>query len=236
MTSAAGPPADPLEAIRGGVVVSSQVMDPRSPLDDPRILAAMASAAVLGGAVGARVAGPPTVAALRALEPGLPIIAITKRYDLGADNYITPVLADADELLDAGGSIIATQATVGTRPAEPFAQIVAHVHSRRALVMADIATAAEAAAAVDDGADAVGTTMVGYTEETRGWARPPVGLIEALASTLGVPVIAEGGLWTPADVAACFEAGAHAVVVGSAITAPERIVARMVKAGPGEQG
>ncbi|AMS05812.1 N-acetylmannosamine-6-phosphate 2-epimerase [Acidipropionibacterium acidipropionici] len=225
-----------LEQIRGGVVVSSQVMDPRSPLDDPRILAMLAQTGVLGGAVGARVAGPETVAELRAREPGLPIIAITKHYEFGTDNYITPLRADAEALVDAGGSVVAVQNTAGTRPAESFAEIADAVHSRGALVMADIATLDEARAAVRDGADMVGTTMFGYTGDTKGGARPPLALIGELVGALKAPVIAEGGLWTPEDVAACFAVGAHAVVVGSAVTAPERIVARMVAAAPRRGG
>jgi N-acylglucosamine-6-phosphate 2-epimerase len=60
-----GARTDVLDRIRGGVIISSQVMDPRSPLDDPETLAALAQTAVLGGAVGARVASAETAAALR---------------------------------------------------------------------------------------------------------------------------------------------------------------------------
>jgi N-acylglucosamine-6-phosphate 2-epimerase len=47
-----------------------------------------------------------------------------------------------------------------------------------------------------------------------------------------VPVIVEGGVWDPEAVAAAFAVGAHAVVVGSAVTDPERITRRMVAAVP----
>jgi N-acylglucosamine-6-phosphate 2-epimerase len=45
-------------------------------------------------------------------------------------------------------------------------------------------------------------------------------------------VIVEGGIWTPEHVAGSFEAGAYAVVCGSAITAPDIITERLVAAIP----
>ena len=45
-------------------------------------------------------------------------------------------------------------------------------------------------------------------------------MIGALARDAGVPVVAEGGIWTPEQLRSVFEAGAHTAVVGSAITRP----------------
>lgn len=44
-----------------------------------------------------------------------------------------------------------------------------------------------------------------------------------MARECSLPVIAEGRVRTPADVAACLERGAYAVCVGTAITHPTSI-------------
>jgi N-acylglucosamine-6-phosphate 2-epimerase len=98
--------------------------------------------------------------------------------------------------------------------------------------MADVATVADAQQAVADGADLVGTTMVGFTPATADATRPAIELVRELVAVLEVPVILDGSVWGPSDVAAGFAAGAHAVVAGSAVTAPERIMARKVAAAP----
>jgi N-acylglucosamine-6-phosphate 2-epimerase len=45
-----------------------------------------------------------------------------------------------------------------------------------------------------------------------------------------VPLIAEGKINTPEELAACIELGAHAAVVGGAITRPKQITERFVNA------
>jgi putative N-acetylmannosamine-6-phosphate epimerase len=96
--------------------------------------------------------------------------------------------------------------------------------------MADVATLAEGIAAAAAGADAVATTLSGYTGPVHA-ARddpPDLDLVEALAAAVGVPVVAEGRLWTPEQVAEALRRGAHAVVVGTAITNPRDITRRFV--------
>ncbi|WP_423066496.1 N-acetylmannosamine-6-phosphate 2-epimerase [Devosia sp. CN2-171] len=221
-----------LKRLERQLIVSSQAMDPRSPLKRPDILALMAEAAELGGAGGFRVDGAEVVRLLRP-RTTLPIIGIAKDNRGGFDNYITTSSDDAAELAEAGAEIVAIQATTGTRPAESFAEIAATVHRLSRLVMADIATFEEAEAAVREGADMVATTMVGHTTQTEGQARPPLELVARLVAELSVPVIVEGGIWTPEHVALSFAEGAFAVVCGSAITAPDIITKRLVAAIPG---
>ena len=216
-----------LEQIKGKLLVSSQAMDQRSPLRRPDILAMMAQAAELGGAGGFRVDGAEVLQFLRPVTR-LPIIGIRKDSRGGYDTYITTSSADAEELIAAGADIVAIQATEGTRPGESFAQIAEAVHRLDALVMADISTLEEAQRAIDAGADLVATTMVGYTGPTTGAARPPLDLVAALVEHVAVPVVVEGGIWTPEHVALSFRRGAFAVVCGSAITAPDIITRRLV--------
>ena len=47
-----------------------------------------------------------------------------------------------------------------------------------------------------------------------------------------VPIIAEGRYWHPEQVAKAFAAGAHAVVVGTAITATGWLVGQFLAATP----
>ncbi|MBN8999070.1 MAG: ROK family protein, partial [Rhizobiales bacterium] len=120
----------------------------------------------------------------------------------------------------AGADIIAFDGTDRARPV-PAADLCALVHARGRLAMADIATRAEAAAAIRYGADIVGTTMSGYT----GGPEPTEPDLELLAAcvALGHPVIAEGRIRVPEQAADAIRLGAHGVVVGSAITRPEHI-------------
>lgn len=222
-----------LSRLEGQLIVSSQAMNPLSPLRNrPDVLALLAEAAELGGAGGFRLNGADVVGLLRP-RTSLPIIGIIKDTREGFDNYITTSSADAEELCAAGADVVAIQATTGTRPGESFAEIAATTHRLGKLVMADIATLAEARQATAEGADLIATTMVGHTRETEGQARPPFDLVSAIAATFDVPVIVEGGIWTPEHVAASFAHGAFAVVCGSAITAPDIITERLVAAIPG---
>ncbi|MEV1169965.1 putative N-acetylmannosamine-6-phosphate 2-epimerase [Nonomuraea sp. NPDC049784] len=223
--------ASTVARLEGGVVVSAQTHRPGGPLDDPDTLVRLAIAAELGGARGFRVAGPGVVELLR-VRTALPIIGITKRLDLGHEVFITPTVADAVSLIDAGADIIAADASPQGRPADAFADIVAACHRRGVAVVADCATVEQGltVAAGQEAPDMVATTMAGYTAETRSVTPPDLGMTAVLAAQLSVPVITEGGIWDPGGVEAAFAAGAYAVVVGSAVTDPERITRRMTGA------
>jgi N-acylglucosamine-6-phosphate 2-epimerase len=218
--------------VRGGVVVSCQAASGSS-LDLPAFIAALAQSAERGGAAGFRVNGPANVAAVRAIS-GLPIIGIRKVVEGSGATVITPTLDDALAVVEAGASIVAFDATEGRRAADDLVAIVAALHARGIGVMADIATAAEAREALAGGVDVVATTMAGYTAATSHLdpGEPAFDLLREIRD-LPVPVVVEGRIWTPEHVARCFEGGAHAVVIGSAITAPELITRRFVAAGRG---
>jgi putative N-acetylmannosamine-6-phosphate epimerase len=85
-------------------------------------------------------------------------------------------------------------------------------------------------AAQEAGADAVATTLYGYTDETQGQRSFSWPLLEVLVEHLNIPVIAEGHISQPEEVRRALDLGAHAVLVGSAITRPETITARFVAA------
>ena len=97
--------------------------------------------------------------------------------------------------------------------------------------MADCSTYEDASAARDMGFDIVGTTLRGYTRETAGTEIPDMDLIARLGQTMGIPVIAEGGIWTPQQLHDILSMdGIHAAVIGGAITRPLEITKRFVQA------
>ena len=118
-----------------------------------------------------------------------------------------------------GCEIVALDATLRPRP-EPLAELFAAVHAAGALVMADISTLEEARNASALGADIVGTTLAGYTPQSRALHTPDWVLMDELRGA-ELPFIAEGRLNSPAEAAQALKHGAFAVVVGSAITRPD---------------
>ena len=89
--------------------------------------------------------------------------------------------------------------------------------------MADVSTFEEGMQAAELGVDLIGTTLSGYTAASAKRPAPDIELVRQLASATDTPIIAEGRLNNPEDLRIAFEAGAHAAVVGSAITRPHSI-------------
>ena len=225
---------DVLAAWRGGVVVSCQAPE-GSPLRQPSVMAAMAQAGAMAGAVGIRANGPADVAAIRAVVD-LPIVGIDKRPDVDPVAYITPSLESVVGLVAAGADLVAIDATLRPRNgsgAPSAASLLAQI--REAFpglpVMADVSNVAEGVAAAAAGADIVATTLSGYTGDRVANDGPDIDLIAALVAAQRRPVVAEGRFSTPEQVAAAFAAGAHAVVVGTAITDALALAKRFVAAG-----
>ena len=186
------------------------------------MICAFARAATANGAAGLRIESLADVEAVRQQET-VPMIGLIKRP--GREVFITPEVEDVQQLTAAGADIVAFDATARNRPT-PVQTLISACHQAGALAMADISTAAEALTAWQAGADLVGTTLSGYTPYSlRPRAlegEPDLQLIQELAAA-GLPVIAEGNIRTPAQARAALEAGAFAVVVGSAITRPDDV-------------
>lgn len=225
-----------INSLRGGLIISCQA-SPGSPFGTPDRLAAFARCAENAGAVGIRACHGENIRAI-AHCVSLPIIGIKKREVPGYDVYITPELSDAREVRNSGAIIIATDATNRPRPGvDTTSQLIRRIHlDLCGLAMADIATFDEGVAAADMGADLVCTTMSGYTPNTADRRNgPDLELVERLANRLSVPVICEGRVNTPDQARAALAAGAWAVVVGAAITAPDWIAGQFVGALRGSE-
>ncbi|MFE4466023.1 N-acetylmannosamine-6-phosphate 2-epimerase [Oerskovia sp. NPDC056781] len=224
---------DPLVALRGGLVVSCQAY-PGEAMRDPRTMTQVALAAVRGGAVGIRVQGVADVEHVTHAFAELGItVPVTGLWKDGTDGvFITPTLRHAVAVAHAGATIVAIDGTRRPRPdGLSLAQTVAGLREQAAaLVMADCGSLDDALAARDAGVDVVGTTLSGYTGERPRTDGPDLELLAQLVDRLDVPVIAEGRVHSPAQARAALDAGAWAVVVGTAITHPTSITGWFVDA------
>ncbi|WP_370162554.1 putative N-acetylmannosamine-6-phosphate 2-epimerase [Limimaricola soesokkakensis] len=208
-----------IDQLRGRLVVSCQPVKGGA-MDRPEIVAAMAKAALDGGAAGLRIEGIANLHAVRALT-NAPIIGLVKRDLADSPVRITPFAQDVADLAAAGADIIAIDATHRDRP-ESVAALIEAVHAAKRLAMADCATPEDGQAAAAAGAALLGSTMSGYTGNESPPERPDLDLVAVLAAT-GLPAIAEGRYHRPEQAAQAIGAGAHAVVVGSAITRIEHV-------------
>jgi N-acylglucosamine-6-phosphate 2-epimerase len=215
-----------LERLRGQLIVSVQARA-GSALDDPHVLAAMARAAQDNGAAGVRIQGVRNLEAVRK-RVEIPILGIIKRQYEDFEPYITPTLREVREILDCGAEIIAFDATARPRPGGvEIAELIAAIHDGGALAMADCALPEDGVCAQAAGADIVATTLCGYTKETQGAALPAVDLVRRFRD-LATFVVCEGGIHSPSSAADAVQAGAQAVVVGTAITNTEWLVSQYV--------
>lgn len=223
-----------LEKLKGNIIISVQAM-PSEPLYDEVCINAMIKSVITGGAKGLRVAGERDVRNAKKLT-SVPVIGITKPEKIPANYkelvYITPSTKDAEKLINAGADIVAFDGTSRDRGVnENISQIIDFIHSKERLAMADISTFEEGIMNAELGADIISTTLSGYTtySETTS-TEPDFELVKKLTSTTDTPVILEGRIWTPEEVKKAFNCGAFAVVIGSAVTRPQLITKRFVKA------
>lgn len=210
-----------IEAIKGKLIVSVQAY-PGEPLRNPETMALMARACELGGAAAIRCQGLSDIAAIKG-RVDIPVIGLWKEGHEGV--YITPTLRHALAVVNAGADVVALDATDRPRPdGRSFAQTVQALRSQaETLVMADCMTIDDIRNAVACGCDLVSTTLSHNKPaiETTLDEGPDVALLQQATSEFpDVPIICEGHVHTPDDAKAAIDAGAWAVVVGTAITHP----------------
>src|SRR5215217_8004365 len=152
-----------LEAMRGGLVVSVQA-PPGSPLASPETMSAIARAAELGGAAGIRAEGTADIRAIKEAV-GVPLIGLVKRDLPESPVRITPSLEDARDVAAAGADVVAVDATLRARPdGMATRDFVAALAGELAVpLLADVDSFEAGVAARAAGADAVATTLSGYT-------------------------------------------------------------------------
>ncbi|WP_028954214.1 N-acetylmannosamine-6-phosphate 2-epimerase [Synechocystis sp. PCC 7509] len=205
-----------IEPLRHGLIVSCQA-PANSPLYEPSIIAAIALAAINQGSVAIRIDTPAHIQAVKQ-RCNAPIIGLWKQIISGYDVYITPQFHHAQAVSQAGADIIAIDATSRERPGgETITSLITQIHELDKPVMADVDTIENAIAALNAGADMIGTTLYGYTSQTMGLTPPGFKLLSQIVK-LNIPAICEGGIASPQTARKALDLGAYAVVVGTAIT------------------
>lgn len=212
---------DPLiEKLKGKLIVSCQAYM-GEPMRHPETMAQMARAAELGGAAAIRCQGLSDIAAIKG-RVEIPVLGLWKEGHEGV--YITPTLRHARACIAAGADVVALDATGRPRPdGRTFEETVEALRGET-LVMADCACMDDVRRAVAAGVDIISTTLAGYTDDRPKTDGPDLEFVrEAVAEAGGIPVFCEGRVHTPAQAREAMEAGAFAVVVGTAITHPTSI-------------
>ncbi|MGX7776112.1 N-acetylmannosamine-6-phosphate 2-epimerase [Streptococcus pluranimalium] len=226
---------DILEKLRGGVIISCQAL-PGEPMYSEKggVMPLFAKAAKEAGAVGIRANSVRDIVEIQEVVD-LPIIGIIKQDYEEADAFITPTMAEVDALVETGVDIIALDATVSSRPKgeslEAFVKTIKESYPQQ-LLMADCSTLEEMITAEKLGFDFIGTTLVGYTEQSKHLAidANDFEMIRQAREKIKAPIIAEGNISTPEKVKRVFELGVDSVVVGSAITRPLVIAKPFIEA------
>lgn len=215
--------------MKKGLIVSCQAL-PHEPLYSSFIMGRMARAAAEGGAIGIRANTVEDIKEIKK-EVNLPIIGIIKKNYGEHSVFITPTMKEVDQLYKEKVDIIAIDATKRERPdgisAETFIKNIKLKYPNQT-IMADISCVEEAIIAEKAGVDIIGTTLVGYTDYTKGFT--PLDELSKVLKSVKIPVIAEGNIDTPLKVKKALELGATSVVVGSLITRPQVITKKFVDA------
>lgn len=212
------------ESLKKQLIVSCQ-SEGDDPFNKPEYILLFAQAAIMGGAKGLRTQGKANTEIL-VKNTQLPVIGLIKSEFPDGLVRITGSFGDVESLLETGCQIIAIDGTFRRRENLTGPEFISEVKKRyNCTVMADIATTGEGIACADFGADCVSTTLSGYTPETMYNPKdePDYKLITRLSRAVQIPVIAEGKFNMPKFARHALEYGAHAVVVGTAITRPRVI-------------
>lgn len=227
-----------IDDLKDGLIVSCQAV-PSEPHYMPGITTMYAECAKWAGAKGLRVNSPEDIRAIKE-KVDLPIIGIWKIDRNIKDVYLTPSLEAAKAVWDAGAEIIAVQATNNYRDDGKLSyETIREVKENipEALIFADVATAEDAKIAASYGADFVAPTLYGYTkaghfDQLNIVDTPDFHLlrdiVDAVKGTDSL-VIMEGKVSTPEIAVQCLYMGAHAVVVGNAITRPHITAKRFAR-------
>ena len=220
-----------IQILKGNLIVSCQAL-PDEPLHSSFIMGRMAQAAKQGGASGIRANTPDDIKEIQN-QVDLPIIGIIKKDYDDSKVYITPTMDEIDQLVATGVEIIALDATEDLRPngknIDDFYKEIKEKYPDQ-LLMADCSTIAEAIHADELGFDFVGTTLVGYTNQSKGHKieANDFEILREIIKNVKAMVIAEGNINTPEKAKRVIELGAYSVVVGSIITRPQVITKNFV--------
>ncbi len=218
-----------LNGLKNKIIISSQAAKNEPLYNEEAMKALIDTIVILGKTDALRLAGARDIKNTKEkYGTKVTVIGITKPDIIPANYkelvYITPTIEEAEKIIEAGADIIAFDATKrGDRTR--ISKITDFIHSKNKLAMAGISTFEEAKEAELSGADIISTTLSGYTKETENMPdTPDFELLEKCSLKLNCPVILEGKIKNKNDVKKAFELGAFAVVAGSVVTRPHKII------------
>lgn len=212
-----------IEDIKNGLILSCQVKK-TDPLYLPEIIEKLVMCGEWGDACGYRIDTSENIAKIRKIT-NKPIIGLWKINIETEDVFITPTMREVDEVVKAGADIVAVDATdrmnsYGKKAYEIISEIKEKYPDL--LILADIRNAQEAREALKMGAHMVAPTLYRFNDNPKSTDSPDfeelARIVEACEG-LGL-VIMEGKISSPEEAIQSLYLGAHAVVIGSAITRP----------------
>ncbi|MGL4183962.1 MAG: N-acetylmannosamine-6-phosphate 2-epimerase [Metamycoplasmataceae bacterium] len=219
-----------LDLIKNQLIISCQAVDDE-PLNDIKAITLVAKSVIEGGAKVLRLSQVDHIRSIMQITD-LPIIGLIKKKYEDSDVFITATLLEVNQLVELGIKCIALDATNRKRPKESLEEIVKVIKTKYkdVLIMADCATLEDVKNAQELGFDLIGTTLRGYTKETKNLSNieNDYQFIKDCLKYSNTPIIAEGGIWEPYQVKDLLKLGCFAVVVGSAITRPKEITKKFL--------
>jgi len=154
-----------------------------------------------------------------------PLIGLSKKKfeDDDIQPVITPLFADAKLLLESGSDYVAMECSGRTDFAEIDQAVKAGIK-----VIADVADVEHAILAEGLGCVAITTALYGYIGPK--YPLPGTSFVRDCIKNVKIPVIAEGGYFSPYDVLCAKSYGAHSICIGTAIHDPRSISKRFAEA------
>ncbi len=224
-----------IESLKNTLIVSVQAYE-GEPMRDPYVMGKIAEAAEIGGASAIRCQGLEDISTIKK-SVSIPVIGLLKvGHDL-SKVFITPTLSDVEKCFEAGADVVALDATDRPRPdGYSFEETVSAIQKEfgeNALLMGDCATFKDIKRSFEAGCVLAGTTLAhsGTAVSQPATQGPNLEIIKKAKEAFpDKPIICEGSVHSPKDVRDALDAGAYAVVVGTAITHPTTLTSWFVEA------
>lgn len=219
------------QKLKGQLIVSVQSYN-GEPMRNPETMAQIARACELGGAAAIRCQGLSDISLIKS-RVEIPVIGLWKEGHDGV--FITPTLRHALACVHAGCDVLALDATDRPRPdGRTFEETYQALREATDVaIMADCMTFEDMKRAYELGCDFISTTLSHNKAaiDTTLAEGPHIDLLKKAHEAFpDATIICEGHVHTPQDAQAALAAGAHAVVVGTAITHPTSLTSWFVDA------